>query len=285
MKKEIKYWVGLPVVFVVLAGATFLIPKTYESHFTLAVESEQAVEHNRVMTLHRPENYDLGVIRTDNVMSNYAYKEIVRSDDFIRGLIEMDVRTMQGDWEGTYYDYCTKYKKREIRSGKPVAKHEGMPWVSEEEETVARELRNSIKVEVDYETELVTITCSSKDPLVSTMMAMSVREHLQEWIANYEQAKMEVALSQLHGLTETARKEWEEDGSKEKEEIYKSFQRQEVVYKAQMMYVPAFTMVSEPSFSYRKVAPSRWKWPLVITVLIGGCIWGWENREKLIELI
>jgi len=277
--KKLFYFIGLPLCFVVLVASTFLIKKTYESKFVIAVETQLSVEQNRVMTLNKPENYDLGVIRTDNILDRYTYQEIIRSDNFVRALLSTNVRTLKGDWDGTYYAYCTEYMQKDPKEAEKV--YEGMPWTSVEEEAVAKALKKSINVEVDYESRLVTITCKTNDPLVSTMLATGIKEHLEAYIADYEQEKMAVALNQLHALTEAAKAEWENEKTPEKEQIYKSFARQEIVYQAQMMYVPAFSIVSEPSFSYLKVAPSRWKMPLLITLLLGIGFWCWDNKKMV----
>lgn len=277
------YWVGLPAVFVVLAGATFLIPKTYESHFVVAVESQLAIEQNRVMTLNRPENYDLGVIRTDNMMSRYCYKEIIHSDVFIRQLLDMPVKTVDGSFEGSYMAFL--HRKDKAAKANKEKTDSTLQWISLSQENAARTLRGAIDVKVDYESRLITISCQSEDPLVSNMMARNVQKELAVYIRHYELEKMELTLTQLQQLTAQAKAAWEKEPTGEKEQIYKSFERQQVVYQAQMMNVPAFTTLAAPSFSYRKVAPSRWKIPMALTLLIGLSVWGWENRKKLAKFV
>jgi len=282
--KNLFYWVGLPVLFIMLAAATFLIPKTYESKFVIIRETQLAIEHNRVMTLNRPENYDLGVLRTDNVFNRYAYEKIIYSDAFIRALLEMPVKTVDGSFEGSCFIYLNR-KNANKKISKPEIVDTTLPWISKSQEAAGRTLRGMIDVKLDFESQQVTIRCTSEDPLVSTQLAQNIQHELAVFVRQYELDKMEMTLSQLHELTQQAKAEWEKDPSNEKEQIYKSFARQEVVYKAQMMNVPAFSTLSEPSFSYRKVAPSRWKLPFIITVLVGAGVWGWRNRKRLVQYI
>ncbi len=278
------YWIGLPIVFVALVASTFLLEKTYQSSFVVARESEQAVEHNRVMTLNHPENYDLGFIRTDNMLEANTYSAIIGSDKFLQGLLDMHVRTLDGSWEGSYEDYCLKDSQQKEEQ-ETIVDGAHILWKNKTQEAIKKGLGKSIDVKMDYETRLVTISCTANDPLVATIIAENVKEHLRAYIEAYQQEKMGKTLAQLSRMTADAKAEWEQDKSAEKEAIYKSFARQEVVYKAQMVYSPAFAVVAAPSFSYQKVAPSRWKMPLVLTLLLGIGVWCWDNRKKLAKYI
>jgi len=284
--KKLFYWVGLPALFVMLVASTFLIDKTYESTFVIARETERVRDGYRAMTMHQPESYDLGILRTENAMNENSYGKILQSDPVLQALINTQVRTLDGEFEGSYADYCIKdCKKKTTKKVMKIVDDSLVRWKSIEQEAIKKKMAKSIKATVDYETRYVTVKCTANDPLVATMIAEAVKVELLYYIESYQQDKMHMALEQLSASTAQAKKEWEAEPSKEKEAIWKSFERQEVIYKAQMQYVPAFAVLAEPSFSYTKVAPSRWKMPLIITLLIGIGIWGWDNRKKLMKYV
>lgn len=278
------YWIGLPIVFIALVGSTFLLKKTYASSFVVARETERVKDGYRAMTMHQPEAYDLGILRTENAIDEEAYGTIIHSDAFLQGLLDMNVRTIDGSWEGRYEDYCLRESKPQKKEAEHI-EDQRIHWKNRGQEAIKKSLSKAIKAELDYETRLVTITCTDHDPLVATTIAENVEEQLKKYIEAYQQGKMEEALAQLSAATAQAKAEWEQDRTKEKEAIYTSFARQEVVYKAQMIYSPAFAVVAAPSFSYQKVAPSRWKMPLVLTLLLGIGVWCWDNRKKLAKYI
>ncbi len=285
-------------LFVLLVAGTFLFPKTYKSTFVIMTEPNTPMESNRVMTFNHPENYDLGITQTRNMLDANAYKEIVCSEQFLRPLLTMHVRTVDGQFDGTYSDYCLHYMGQPIGSkiirrilesknnitSTPSSQISALPW-TKEEENVKNSLIKAINAEMDYETWFVTITCSSQDPLVSTMMATEIKRALLSYAESYQRQKMQVGLTQLITLTEQAKVDYEQNKTAEKEAIYKSFQRQKVVFEAQMNFYPAFTILSEPTFSYRKTSPSRWKMPLILTILIGLSIVGWEHKKEIKKYI
>lgn len=295
MKKSLLYVGVMGATFIVLVGLTFLTPRTYQSQFTIVRESENVVNHNRVMVLNNTENYDLGITRTDNALGAYAYKELVYSDQFLRPLLQMHVQTLNGEFDGTYQDYCTHYCKKPLFArimecimpspSQTTAHKEVSPsvhWVSPKEELIKEGLSKAITTEVDYETGYVTISCVSQDPLVSTMMAEAVNKALLTYINDYEQAKMRGTAEQLDNLVSQYQAQYEQSTGADKElnkTILESFQRQAVIYRAQMVSHRAYTTLSEPSFSYRKVGPNRFKLPLLLTILLGVIWLGWTNRK------
>lgn len=289
---------GMMGLFVLLVAGTYLIPKTYQSTFIITNELNVAQENNRVMTFNHPENYDLGMTQTRNMLDVNAYCEIVHSDQFLKPLLTMHVRTMDGQFDGTYSDYCLHYMKKSIldkmigcilttKSGAGCQADNNapiLPW-TKEEEGVKNTLKDAIHTEIDYETKFASFTCNSQDPLVSTMMAMEIERALLAYAESYQQQKMQVGLAQLVALTEQANTDYEQNKTAEKEAIYKSFQRQKIVFEAQMSYYPGFTILSEPTFSYKKTAPSRLKFPLGITLLVGLCIIGWRKRKIWVQYL
>lgn len=277
------YWIGLPICFVILCGISFLLPKTYQSVFVIAQEREDAPRGYQSLTLHDPAQYDLGILRSLNELGKEAYSTIISSDAFLAGLLDMPIRTLDGSFDGSYSDYCLLNKiSKDSKMPTVRAKNEYVHWSSTQQEQIKSKLFKSIKVEVDHAAELVTITCKAHDPLVATMMANHVQNHLRSQIEKNQLDKKQQILNQLSAVTAQAKADYEQDPTKEKEAIYKSFAKQEVVYKAQMSYSSAFVVLAEPSFSYKKEGPSHVKIPMLLTLLIGLCVCAVDKRREIV---
>ena len=117
------------------------------------------------------------------------------------------------------------------------------------------------------------------------------REHLLRSIDDYETQKMLGMLEQLQIRSDEAEKSYQDalavgaSNAATLKEIVESFKRQQVVLQGQIVHHPAFTTLTEPSFQYRKAAPSRWKMPLVLTLILGICLLAWVNRKEIIRFL
>jgi len=294
MNKKI-YWIGLPVCFVLLVAGSYLIPKTYKSTFVIAKELEQAPKHEQVLNLNKNENYDLGVVRTMNAFDRFTYQEMLKSDKLLYPLLDAHVSTLDGGFDGTYYEYCLIYLNRNKKINFYKILHPGekevvysanenpaIHWTHKTQESIIKGLYRALKVEIDNQAELVTITCTMQDPLVATMMAEAVHKALIEYIEDSQREKMQQALDQLSELAAEAKSAYMENPSRENETIYLSFARQQVIYKSQMLFTPSIVTIAEPNFSYYKAGPSRIKVPLGITLLIGLILWAWDKRREIV---
>lgn len=282
MKKYLRQTlIALPICFCVGVGIMCLIPKYYTSSFVIARESEEAVETNRAITLNQPNEYDLGIARTDNAITVNGYAEILKSDAFLYALLGEEVSTLDKTWHGTLGAFLNHDKKVDISYDSISG------WYSKDAVETMRTLRKSIQSKIDYETRFVTVSCTANDPMVATQLARLVNKALLTKIDQYEHDKMADVLSQLQARTSEAEKAFEAaraQGALNQEtlgEIAHSFGRQQVVYEAQMIHHPAYLTLLEPSVEYRKAGPSRWQLPLLLTLLLGAGMIGWNKREIL----
>lgn len=288
MKSYIKrLLIALPVCFCAGVGIMSLVPKYYTSTFIIARESEQAVEVNRAITLNQPGEYDLGLARTDNAVHEGGYDVILRSDAFLYDLLGREVSTMDGKWHGTLGEYLNRDRKDELHLEYDSVRG----WYSRQAVETIKTLRGAIKSHMDFETHIVTVTCTANDPLIATQIARMLNESLLRTVDQYEQDKMGGVLAQIKARAEEAETAYEQakaQGAANQEslgEIARSFSRQQVVYEAQMIHHPAYFTLQEPTVTYRKAGPSRWMLPLLLTLLLGAGIVGWEKRDQIILFI
>lgn len=292
--KRTWFYISIPLCFVAVYALMLLIPNEFASSFSIARESEQAVEVNRAITLNQPANYDLGVTRTDNAVSNYGYTKILQSQSFLLSLLDMPVRTADRRFEGTYMTYYMQEMRHLF--GQPEATDDTdstaiAGWMSSEQAKAVAYLKSHITSEFDFEAQILTITCLSQDPLVSLMMAQHVNKRLLDVVGQYEQDKMQITLDQLTALTERAEADYHQAAAthaanaQELENAYRAFQRQQIVYEAAMLYHPAFLTLSQPSFSREKAAPHRTKTAAALTLLWALIGLAWMYRKQILRYI
>lgn len=298
------FYICLPVCLVVCVLLTYTTPKFYESRFIVAGETQQAVEVNRAITLNQPANYDLGVARTDNMIKAETYSKLLQSDTLIYACLQEEVSTLDGKYSGTVGHYLTYYFRNNLKGKitrlllekKNSDKTIGIDPLTGVYTPTAVEmidkLRGLITCEIDWETKLVTVSCTAQDPKVAMQIARAVCKHMYTTIDEYELQKMQGVLAQLTAQADQAEKEWmqaKEDNRMSEVETLKnvagSFRRQQVVYEAQMIHHPAFVVVSEPSFEYRKAGPSRVVGPVIFTFFFGLLMLMWIGRKEIIAYI
>lgn len=295
--RHLFYW-GLPACFIVFFVLGLCVPKYYESSFIIARESEQAVELQRTITLNNPENYDLGLVRTDNAVSEYGYRTIVTSPQFLCLLFDVEVQTMNGQFQGSYFDYLTSYRqlpfwtrwkiwairqahacKSSLTSAQVGSVQQDTHWMTKEQWAAVQMMKEDISATFDRQSMLIEITVQSQDPMVSAMLAEHVERTLRAYVTQYEKSKMQCILTQLGQYIE--RLETEDAHPS----VLASFHRQYLTYEAQMMFHNSFATISAPQINYLPAGPSYLKWPLILTIFFGLLALAIITRRELWQII
>jgi len=295
--KKTFLFISTPILFVVFVALDFCIAKYYESELVIMRESEQAVEVNRAITLNRPEQYDLGLARTDNAVRTFGYEPIVESTQFMSSLLNTPVSKLDGSWSGTYEEYILNEAHHpfweraygaiingisDMRYGGGSAndiQNENKGKLLTMKQTIAiADMKKNISIKTDKLTEVITIKVRTQDPHISMQVAQAISANLKTFLGNYEREKMQVTLTQLEQLVAQAKETYSK-------EVYESFERQMIVYKAQMLFHPSFMELATPQICYKGAGPSRWKMPLVLTILMELLAMMWFGREEVKEIL
>lgn len=300
------YW-ALPLCFVVVYALMLCIPRTYSSRFSFAEESQQPIEHYRVMTLNNPSEYDLGLAQTRSAIDRFGYGELIHSSQFLQPLFLMPVSTLDGSFKGTYADYICmgqrkpfwsnakswvvnlfKGQEKDLSSVQP--KEDGL-YLSRRQAGVLSDMSEQIRFKVDDHTDVATVEIRTQDPQVSAQVAHYVEQQLHAYAKMYQQQKMQKTLDQMEHITREAEQAWHEaerthaSDIQLRKNIYESFYRQQLVYQAQMMSRPALVTLSDPTINYRPVAPHRLLVSLLITILVALGMGTWFCRHEIAEAL
>ena len=157
------------------------------------------------------------------------YPKVLSSNDFIQHLININVQTIDGQVDTTYYTYKQKYQKgnpvvkavtkvpkaifslfkKKEEKGKSSSKGVDLFNLTKEQTEVFTGIRQSIGCSVEMKTGLITITVTDQDPLICATIADSVRTKLQAFITEYRTNKARNDVEYYKKLTVEAKLAYE----------------------------------------------------------------------------
>lgn len=214
-KHKRKYFIVLPVIFIVTAILSMALPNYYRCTVKLSPEMSSMKGNMGLLSLYSMGSSAMTPGLGSEALYPMLYPEVVKSTDFQTSLFHIPVtiesrnkslppRTM------TYYDYLLNEQKSPWW-GKVVA----APFIllgkilpQEEEDTdtnvtdtldpfrltkkqakIAKAIGNKVTCEVDKKTMVITINVTDQSPVVAAVMADSVKVYLQKFITDYRTSK------------------------------------------------------------------------------------------------
>ena len=170
---------------------------------------------------------------TDDAFHPILYPDLIESNNFIVGLMPIQITTTAKDDKPSittdYYTYLKKHQKKnpltqpfiklsitikkafsKEEEGKPLTAKELNPFkLSEKDSKIFESVTGNITCSVDKKTEVISISVKDQDPLVCATMADSVRQHLQDFITQYRTKKTRIDVDHYQHLTDSAKLEYE----------------------------------------------------------------------------
>lgn len=158
------------------------------------------------------------------------YPDLMNSNEFIVGLMDIQVKTDDSSINTDYYTYLTKHQKKnwltqpfkkaasaikglftsKPKPGPSKDKKLNPFMLSEFDYNLVESVKSKITCNVDKKTDVISITVKDQDRLVSATLADSVRQHLQEFIINYRTSKARLDVNHYQHLADSAKKEYDE---------------------------------------------------------------------------
>lgn len=230
MKKD--WWIlaSTSIIFVVLGvWVAFQIPKIYKANVKLAPETNTNNLLSGVSSLASM----VGLYNDANPTGDAIYPEIypvlMSSNDFIIGVLNVPVETLDKSVHTTYYDYLKNHQKQPWWSKQALKINKYFTQKSEDKNTITRvdstklnpfeltkdqfnivnSVKENISCSVDKKTNVIDIEVTSQDPLVSATIADSVKQRLQIYITRYRTSKARNDLKYMENLYAEAKKNYE----------------------------------------------------------------------------
>lgn len=223
-KLFIKVWV---ITFI---GACIYIlpqPRYYTSEVKLAPETSGAEAEGGLGSLASSFGFNLGGALGADAIYPQLYPDLMSSNDFIISLLDIPIKTINGEDHKDYFTHLTKYNKIAFykwpmrwlsrllkrffsseESG--IDNAEINPFqLTENQFGLVEKLKKNITCNVDKKTDVITIHVVDQDPLVAATIVDSVKVKLQEFIIDYRTSKAKRDVEYYEQLEREANEEYE----------------------------------------------------------------------------
>lgn len=207
----------------------FTIPRYYACQIMLAPEASSG-GMNSILT-----SFGFGEAQsTNDAISPNLYPDLMQSKDFIVSLFPVEVTTLDGSINTTYYEYLrkhnknswymsllgklkkmTKSKKTETNtSGANGRTYSPSFLLTEKEYDIAGAISGKIKYNYDKKTGVVSVTVTDFDPLVCALIADTISSRLQDFILDYRTKKARNDLDYAWRIYDQTKSDYEESNER-----------------------------------------------------------------------
>jgi len=222
--KRIKVFILVETVAIALALVYgFSIHRTYRAQMKLAPETSSGGLNGNLGSMASMLGMKIGNMSSDDAISPELYPDVKSSPDFLLGLFDVKVRTLDGKVSTDYKTYLTRYthapwwdvlfeKLKHLKKDKATPSQGAASThtlcLSKKDYRLMKGVDGLISCTVDKKTDVITISVVDQDPLVAALMVDSVRTRLQNFITNYRTKKARNDAAHLERLFEKARKDY-----------------------------------------------------------------------------
>ena len=169
--------------------------------------------------------FNIGGIAASDAIVPQFYPELIESTDFLASVMDVNVETKEGDFNGKYAQYIvqkleypwwtvlfSKIKRVFKGAPEPLRTDEGYkvnPFcLTKTEYDVIKNISESLNCVVDSKTDIISIYATAQDPKVAAMLAEGVKVLLQDFIIKYRTEKTKVDLKYATELCDKAYKDY-----------------------------------------------------------------------------
>lgn len=208
------------VTAVVAVIVSFSIPRIYKSNVTLAPESSIAGGFTNFSSLAEMVGINLNFTNSGDAIYPEIYPDLIRSNDFLVSLFDVEVVSQDSTIRTTYYDYIQNRQKAPWwtlpigwinvllpKDDDGSQQHGNAPdpfMLTKEQDDVVKAISANIKCGVDKKTNVISIEVTAQDPLIAATMTEVVRKQLQVFITNYRTNKARMDMEYISGLCDEA---------------------------------------------------------------------------------
>lgn len=219
------YYISLPIVFIISCLLIICVPRYYVSTSKLAPELS-SYNSSSLGDLASSFGFDLGGSSTNgDAIFPELYPDLIASNDFIISLFDVNVKSVDGTVNTTYYNYLSTMQKAPWWTS---AMSTAMSWFAEKDslgakgnakvnpfrltkrqDNIAHVISGNITCDVDKKNYVISITVKDQDPLIAATLADTVQARLQQFITNYRTSKARKDLHYYQELCTEAKAKYE----------------------------------------------------------------------------
>lgn len=197
-------------------------PRYYQADLMLAPETGGEEMAGGVASLASSFGINLGGLSGSDAIYPMLYPNLFESPEFIVGLFDIQVKTLDGSVD---VDYCTYLAKHQKKNWLTFPFKKFMRWVktffedpsaiaggkahnpfkmNKAEHDIMLAVQDKVKCRVDKKTDVISITVEDQDPLICATLADSVKSHLQRFIIKYRTQKACLDYEHYQNLADSA---------------------------------------------------------------------------------
>ncbi len=210
-------------------------PRYYTASVSISPETAESKELGGLASLASNFGVNLGNGSTDAIYPQ-LYPDLFESTKFTVGLLDIKVKTIDGEIDTDYYTYLKEYEKQNpyliplnfIKNwlstlfvkidDTEIPGTNGKRFnpfrLSDKTNDIIKKVQNNISCSYSRTTDVVTIEVKDQDPLVCASLADSIKEHLQMFITDYRTKKSRIDLEYYNKLTKEAKASYEKTREK-----------------------------------------------------------------------
>lgn len=225
LKHDLKRYIIVFIVAAVGSGLLILpVPRYYKCNLSLAPEMDNSENGGKLSSIASSFGVDLGDATSGNALQPSLYPDLMKSNEFVKNLLQIPVMTKDLSVKTNYYDYLLNHQKSSPYAklgawiSKKFADKDSLvgatdsinPFMlSKKQDEIFTVIKDNISCDIDIKTGLITISVEDQDPLVSATIADSVRAKLQTFITDYKTNKMKNDVRYYTKLVSEAKAKYE----------------------------------------------------------------------------
>ncbi len=226
-----KFYITLPIVFVLSCIYAWSLPRYYTSSVKLAPEMEQSGGLGGALgDLASSFGFDMNSMETSDAITPLLYPDLMDDNAFVAKLYDIRVQSNfnpNAPIDTTYYGYMRYYQKQPFwknwigaimglfgdssnsASTEPTAAYD--PYnVSKIESGVMGLIRKNVIIDLDKKTGVISIVVKAQDPYICRTVADSMRSKLQDFITEYRTSKARLDAAHYKELMDEAKANYDE---------------------------------------------------------------------------
>ena len=227
-KDKLMMAVFLGIAAVLGLAVAFGTPKEYKASVMLAPESTTGNSlTSNISSIASMVGMDMDFGSSSDAIYPELYPDLIGSNDFIVSLFPVEVTTKDGSVTTDYYDYLLNHTKkawytfpaRLLHDIVAKLKTDDVPFtgdstkvnpfhLSKMQHNIAHKIGKSINCTVDKKTSVITIEVTDQDPVISAVMADSIKNRLQAFITQYRTQKARNDLAYMEKLFMESKEEY-----------------------------------------------------------------------------
>lgn len=229
-----KYYIYvLSITFVLACVWIFPQPRYYDSSVALAPEATGESLQGGLSSIASSFGFNLGDLGGSDAIYPLLYPDLFTSPEFVVGLFDIRVKSIDGEIDTDYYTYLKDHQKDNVLtrpfrkamssvrklfesddalngSGKGTSERIDPFMMSKKDFNIMELAKGNITCSVDKKNNVVTIAVRDQDALIAATMADSVKQHLQDFIIRYRTSKARQDLAYYQNLADSAKLEYEQ---------------------------------------------------------------------------